>query len=420
MLTTIHRFTPPTCTLEIKGKKSPLSRWTNKDTLKNFKFKLSFDDPRLSRDRQIVVTGDRFILEQLKTLVDRYIQANLHNSFIPNINTENSYDSNKNQPYLKSKGLTNHELFFGNLNHDSDENKVTLSTVQLFDLVTALEAYSNQINALPELEEQAKKAIPFVGGIAAVALLGVGITTTVIMFRSPIENIASSPQAESPNTMPSFDDVIPPETTPKSRNKNPQPKINESLSSAKRLPPPPAVSTPKPKPNIPDPADYPLSQVARQSGLKPSVKNEQTKEKQVESIISPSPKTSPEAKPNPEQKIVTPKDSREEFDLADANNNIALKDAPAKPSQAQEIKAYFQDKWQPPADLKQSLEYRLYLNPDGSIKRVVPIGKASELYLNKTNIPVRGETFISPLKESQKSTIRLLLNPNGEIKTFYE
>jgi hypothetical protein len=60
------------------------------------------------------------------------------------------------------------------------------------------------------------------------------------------------------------------------------------------------------------------------------------------------------------------------------------------------------------------------LDRDGSIKRVVPLGKAAQLYLSQTNIPVNGEPFIAPLTPSQSSTIRLLLNPNGGVQVFTE
>ncbi|MEO0837118.1 MAG: hypothetical protein AAFY16_14395, partial [Cyanobacteria bacterium J06642_3] len=102
------------------------------------------------------------------------------------------------------------------------------------------------------------------------------------------------------------------------------------------------------------------------------------------------------------------------------NFNLALRDAPPPASQIQEVTTYFKNHWQPPADLKQSLEYRLLLNADGSIKRIIPLGKASRLYLSRTKIPVNGESFISPPSPSQSSTIRLLLNPDGQIQAFGE
>ena len=404
---TLHRFTPPTCTLEIKGKKSLLSQWTDEDLLDDFKFRLSFDDPRLSSDKQVTITGDRFALEQLKTAVDRYTRENLC-SFLNNKKSERQNNLEQNLPHLKSQGLTNHELFFGNLNHDSNRSNIILSTVQLFDLVTALEACESQIKALPELKQkQFNKIVPLWGGIAAVVLAAVGVAA-ILLQSSPVGDVASSKRSRSSEVTPQFNDVIAPETPAASR-RNPQPKTNESISAAKRLPPPPAVSTPKPKPNIPDPADYSLSQVGRASGLKQPAKNK--RKERPESVIPVLPKTTPETDRIELQTKLDPElNSAELKSEAAANGNTQ--------SLEREIEAYFQNKWQPPADLKQSLEYRLYINAKGSIEKVVPLGKASEIYLDRTNIPVQEEAFISPLDRFQ--TVRLLLNPDGGVKTLIE
>ncbi|MGB5635951.1 MAG: hypothetical protein WBM86_24655, partial [Waterburya sp.] len=227
-----------------------------------------------------------------------------------------------------------------------------------------------------------------------------------------------------------------------------------------------AVDTPKPKPDIPDPADYPLSDVARQSGWNNSAKEKfaankpaestivvpsQTQEEKkstseengiesVESILSPekiTPIAQPESKLPAENQanqtnqidaaINSPSDALGESSVKppkdktpSPNSDLAFRDSPPPPSQTEEVIAYFEQKWQPPEGLKQSLEYRLLLNADGSIKRVVSLGKGSQLYLDQTNIPVNGELFISPLSESQSSTIRLLLNPDGRVQAFTE
>ena len=420
MPTILHRFTPPTCTLEIKETKSLISRWMNKNLLKDFKFELTFDDPRLSNEKQITITGDRLELEQLKAAVDKYTQEKLYNCFLDYKNLSPRGDLDRDRPYLISQGLTNCELFFGNLSHNSDRDKMILNTVRLFDLVTVLEAYESQTEALPELKQkQEREIIPLWGGIAAVALTAIGVTA-VLLQSSPVQNVASSPQSESSETAPQFDDVVPPETPPTSSQKKPQLKTDKSITAAKRLPPPPAVSTPKPKPNILDPADYPMSQVARQSGLKQPEKGG-TAGEQIESTISVSPKAISEVEPIKPQTMrnIEPKKVRSpELNLAESKSDIALENSTIKPNLERELKAYFQEKWQPPVNLKQSLEYRLYLNPNGSIQKVVPIGKASELYLDRTNIPVNGEIFVSPSTESQ--IVRLLLNPDGGIKTLIE
>ena len=47
----VRKYTAPTCTLEIAANASVLARWTQKPTLKNQRFNLRFDDPRLGEDQ---------------------------------------------------------------------------------------------------------------------------------------------------------------------------------------------------------------------------------------------------------------------------------------------------------------------------------------------------------------------------------
>lgn len=484
MSSIIHRFTPPTCTLEITGNRSPLSRWTRQDIFQKIKFKLRFDDPRSPTSKQITIEGKQQDLLLLQTAVNHYTQEQLNTSF-KFVNTQQKSQAKAkithDNPYLKSQGLVNHKLFFGSLIHDSNTNNIKLSTVQLFDLVSALEAYQTKIATLPETKQSiahTQKIVPLWGGIAAVAIAAIGITT--ILLKSPWQpNIASAPESQtSPQVeIPELDEIIPPPSPDTSPQPASKPKLTKPLTSANRLPPPPAVDIPKPKPDIPDPADYPLEDVARQSGLSTGINNSQerkttTEQPQQSKIVVPDlvPKTKQE-----EAEIITPekkiesgssadittsrvesesklsvtesqKDSRNQIDNAitseldtDGSNNssvnapqdesitqnspLALSKSPKSstpPSQIQEVVAYFENQWQPPADLNQSLEYRLLLNEDGSIKKVVPLGKASQLYLSKTNIPLNGESFMSPDSKQQSSRIRLLLNPDGRVQAFIE
>ncbi len=446
MTSTIYRFTPPTCTLELKGNKSPLSRWTNQDILKHYKFNLKFDDPQKPTARQVTIQGNQQDLSQLQATVDHYLRHHLHS--VPRTNTETNFaaktDISDRQPYLKSQGLIHHELFFGRLTHDSNSDRLQLSTVQLFDLVSVLESYRSEVAILPATKAlNLSKIIPLWGGIAAAAIAAIGITT-MLLKSAPQSNIASfpesqpKPQSKVQTQIPELEEITPPSAP--DRRTVVQPKLKEPLASAQKLPPPPAVDTPKPKPDIPDPADYPLSDVARQSGFKNSIKQKSNAERSVEStIIVPT-----ENQAESESTITTAKleeklrnrnqtsrvdsdsnisdDSSIKFEANSSaqNSDLAAKSSPAQLSQNQEVINYFQAKWQPPADLKQSLEYRLLLNADGTIKKVVPLGKASQLYLSQTNIPVNQESFISPITESDSFSIRLLLNPDGRVQAFTE
>jgi Domain of unknown function (DUF4335) len=445
---TIHRFTPPTCTLEIKAKKSPLSRWTKKEALKKLHFRLSFDDPRIPESKQVTIKGNRNQLEQLHEAVSNYIQEFLQASFQLTNKPETDLESNlksSTKPYLKRQGLVSHELFFGSLAYQTSEPQIKLSTVQLFDLVTALEEYSTQIATVPELATcKDSKIISLWAGITAAAIVAVGLTIIAIKSQSP-RNIALPQKSEPSVAIPQLDDVISPQVSESAKKTTSQPQLNEPLSSTKKLPPPPAVDTPKPPPNIPDPAKYSLPEVASQSGFKISSEatihsenkansfNQQTK-----SLVTMAPKSTaispvaPEKKANLDESaknrnrqiskpdISQPGLSAKSATANDSDSNLALNGSIPETDQLKEVKAYFQDKWQPPAELKQSLEYRLILNTDGSVQRIVAIGKASEIYLDRTNIPLRGQSFISPLRDQESSIIRLLLNPDGDVTAFAE
>ena len=456
MSNTVHRFTPPTCTLEIKGVKSLLSRWTNRELLKKFQFQLSFDDPRMPTAQQITIIGNKTELEELKIAVEGYVQRQLHTSLSSDPHLFQA-PQNLLSPYLKADGLVNHQLLLGNLKSDATTNTVRLTTVQLFDLVTALEAYSTKVVALNTLQQaKTNKVIPLKVGLATVTIATIG--STVILLQPSPKQVAHEKQFEPAAKIAQLDKVIPPQIPEKFRNKTTRSRLNQTIASEQRLPPPPAVNTPKPKPNIPDPADYPLAQVERQFGLNnqrkintnqlkkaetaavknnPAVtpkkvqkdSNNSNNNSQVETLIL-EPSQTKDYSPL-EAEIIPQKDKVETveeqatsglsntFDISQAESDIALNSKPRQLSQADEIKVYFQDKWQPPEDLKQSLEYRLHLNDDGSIKKVVSLGKASRLYLSQTGIPVQGEPFISPATE-ENSTIRLLLNPDGRVKIFQE
>jgi Domain of unknown function (DUF4335) len=441
MSSKIYRFTPPTCTLEITGQKLFFPHRQPLDPDKQLQFELRFDDPRQTTTKQIAIKGNQQDFRALQKAINHYTQIQLQSSFqVKNIQTEppsQTKDQEPSQiPYLTPQGLMHHELFFGSLNHDSDRPSIRLGTVQLFDLVTALEAYQTKMLVLSAVKQLRpwQKIMSLWGGIAAVAIIA-AISIVTIFKPHPQRNIASdAPVPPTPDNIPELTEITPPPAPNPDQQSVDSLKPREAISSSKRLPPPPAVETPKPKPDIPDPADYELSDVARQSGFETAAKakignnpksNQETKS--ASSILAKIPiaTTAPQAETtrrNPAQEqadiveAIEPKSAIVDNSLIKPTPRIATK----QPSQIEEVTAYFEHKWQPPDDLNQSLEYRLVLDGNGSIKRVVPLGKAAQLYLSQTNIPINGEPFISPLSKSQPSTIRLLLNPQGGVQVFAE
>lgn len=487
---TIRRFTPPTCTLEINARRSPLARWTNRKILKDLQFQLSFDDPRMAREQQVTIQGDRQQLEQLYTAALDYIQGFLSCSFP---NNQLKPLTSPNLPHFQPQGLVHHQLFLGSLATNNTGEQIELSAVQLFDLVTALEGYNSQIaEGANSTKYQQPRSIFFWGTIATCSLLVVGLTAGGIklwrLSATQEDNVVTTRNSEATIPLPKLKEVKPPDISASNSQPTPQPRLTEPLSSTNKLPPPPAVDLPKPQPDIPDPAQYPLPEVAQRSGFSlPTPDNEQLSQTESTINISPQPdesasvskpetmqenaiatlplkpedfkpekidsnleqelqakdkflksnqsaaeieasksqvndeimENSAENKPNSESSAVKP-----QLTINKPKNKnepeIAISSTNASDLQLQEITAYFQEKWQPPAKLTQSLEYRLLLNPDGSLQRVIPLGKVAEIYLDRTNIPLRGEAFISPFPKEQKFTVRLLLNPDGEVIAFAE
>ncbi len=478
----IHRFTPPTCTLEIWGKNSPLSRWTKQQVIKNLGFQLSFDDPRIPEEEQVTISGDREQLEQIYNLVLDYTENFLQESFADQsfsqpviLEEETATDT----PYLKPQGLVNHELYLGELANANSLQKIKLSALQLFDLISALEEYKSQIAVVAELEGSKRNLIfPLWTKIAAALVLTVGITNVAFQLaKEPkIPESAVSLQ-EEPQPLADITEVIPPQVPKTETKPTPQPKITEPLSSADTLPPPPAVDLPKPPPDIPNPENYPLPEVGKTvapeitsfTELQPPPLETQTRppsapqslQEESKIVVTQEPQTnltqedwesrslqSPRTNTtssgatatekekiglNPDKTIddyisdrlsrerlsdsaIEQSNSNDDSDLLAKKSNTNISEI----SQLKEVKSYFEQKWQPPAELTRTLEYRLVLNKNGSIKRIIPIGIASEIYLDRTSLPLRGEAFVSPLKNTDQATIRLMLSPDGDVNAFLE
>jgi hypothetical protein len=99
-----------------------------------------------------------------------------------------------------------------------------------------------------------------------------------------------------------------------------------------------------------------------------------------------------------------------------ASNTTAFDTLP----QVAEARRYFQQRWTPPTGLTQTLEYSLIINPDGTIQRIIPLGQASGDYVDRSGIPLVGEPLVSPITPERNIRLRLVLSPDGNVRTFLE
>jgi len=284
----LRRYTPPTCTLEITAKASPLSRWAGKPVLKSLRFELRLDDPRLSEERHITLKGNRDQLEALHTVVSTYIQDFLNRSStldikakptnkvpIPDTDLEiktadtllldearnpfsitsrsgktqtpevvnNAFPVN-NYPRLEAGGLLAHNLFLGQLADETSGLMLELSTLQLFDLATALDEYATEVLALPTFKEskESKTSQPWLKSVAIV-ILTMGLTTGAIkLFDRSGMNEQTTAKVGSASSTAGANSIFP---TPLL---SPPPPPPSATPSAKQIP---IIPTPSSTPSLP-------------------------------------------------------------------------------------------------------------------------------------------------------------------------
>jgi len=207
----IRRYTPPTCTIEILAQSSPLSRWMGQTVIKQLRFNLHFDDPRLPQAERIMIKGDRDQLEELNHAVIFYVQRLLQESaenfavsFSQQVKTDANLDKLEtkdisptasattrlsevssdtplqiptNKIYLEPSGNLTHKLYLGSLSNQISTPVVQLSVLQLFDLATALDEYSSDVLTLPSFNsELAGSRLPNWASVAAILVFAAGLT----------------------------------------------------------------------------------------------------------------------------------------------------------------------------------------------------------------------------------------------------
>ncbi len=450
----LRRYTPPTCTLEIAANRSALSRWTDRTVLKDIQFQLSFDDPKLPPEQQITVSGDRNQLEALCETVQTYVQ-----NFLVAAPTDLSWEESLRQGNvglrsaepmtlsgsadapapaeqarsisLQPQGLLSHHLHLGSLATAESGESVQLTALQLFDLANALESYQAEALSLPISTHPAwlsrlPKRWP---SIAAIALLALGATGGIAKFvldvANPTIQTASAPQQREVNSELNSD--LFPKMSP------PPVEVSPSVSLQPLPPPPPTTATGN-SPGLPPvgvtqapPQPVQPAQPAAPTATLPGSSSEGGQVMVIpdptggtavpsESLAGASRSAEPPrlAEAVPESAGLTASNATR--DQVATNSTTAFDAIP----QVAEVRSYFQERWQPPQGLSQILEYRLLLTANGSLQRIVPLGQASEQYIDRTNMPLMGEPFVAPTQDGSTPQIRLVLKPDGKVQTFLE
>ncbi len=435
-------------------------------SLDNIEFELQFDDPRLLAEDQVTVKGDRKQLELLSDVVESYVQNFLHQTRPPlnSVNLEPNHSPRNpiTPPSLSPQGLLTHHLALGSLASQASHASVTLSISQLFDLLNALDAYSNTIITLTTPKTSPlRKSVGVWVAAGSVALLALLIPTVGIKwFRQMTagDNPSEAITDNGENPLP-FSEVLPP-VPPPPKTPLPAPSLAPSLASRDPLPPPGQIGEGTPPPRnatvaiqapplrvLPPPPVAPPAppKPNTASSVNPSVSVEEVPPHLLPSgeppIVMPSLPADtrmqlmqqPTLPPPPilqAKNLTQPSPSeRATMSIPDEVLSPAAKVTPKPPPetslldtipQVAEVRQYFQEQWQPPENLTQTLEYRLVLEEDGSLKQTIPLGRTAAIYRPRIPFPAPGSSFVSPLDVSSNETIRLVLIPNGKVKTLLE
>jgi hypothetical protein len=479
-----YEFELPTCTLEVLVETPILSRWRRGNSLQALGFDLRLHDPGDLQAEPLIVQGDREQLDELCRAVDAYVQellastssrlqnyilaARLSESFSiqasggesTDLDPSLASDQGGNSPshvqqnpkaihdpgdiYLQPHSFLSHRLHLGSLATDVTGEVLELSTSRLFDLSCLLEEWAAQVASLPPVMGPLNrlKTVPIWLRSTAIAAVVVGVTTAGLQLtQSTAPNLSfnsSAPESTSvggtaPNLSPPPPPppealIVPSPPVPTGpvtggiaqsplRNDSPGAAVSKAtpeeslpktldLSPAQPLPaatPPPQVVIPAaPVPAAPLP---PPSAIAIQP--EPSDRSQQS---EVDSLTA---KPAAEAYAPSAGASFSDRRTRGDKTMARSSDLSGM-------AQVSEIKDYFAQRWQPPPELTQTLEYSLVLNPDGSIQRVVPLGQAAATFLDRTPIPLANEPFVSAFKSAQSPVIRLVLEKSGKVQVFVE
>ncbi len=452
MSSLIRRYTPPTCTLEILGESSPLSRWAGRPVLNQVRFRLSLDDPRLPKDEHLVVEGDRDQLEALQAVVEAYVQNCLNQSEAgldlgmgyaiasasgrslttdAPVATAPAPASTSTDISLSPNGALSHQLCLGSLT--PTPTQVQLSTLQLFDLASALDTYVDEALALPDLPRVNWWQQNW-GRIAALVVLGLGVATSGVKLLDGVQ-VATTPTGNAPTssqgassldqqTIAVQPSTVPPAGTAQSAAApfaSPMVGPTPTASPSPGLSPVPGA----PRGNIANVYPYPVGQLPSAGTVMlpppPPPMN----------LPPPAPTTMSIPAPLPANPAA--RGSAAEQNNAEQNNSDmslaagAARTAPRKSGtafdtipQVAEARTYFEQRWQPPNTLTQTLEYRLLLNPDGSIRQIIPLGEAAGAFIDRTAMPLVGDPFVSPIEGNRTPMLRLVLGIDGKVQVFLE
>jgi hypothetical protein len=223
-------------------------------------------------------------------------------------------------------------------------------------------------------------------------------------------NLAPSPQA---NLI-----IVPPPPAPAISNLPSPPPLDTATPNIISLQPSPSAVTPSFQPTKPLTPPSPPQYPSRLSTL-PTLQSNNSEVATTAKLPKPSNNLAPAIN---SLNSVSPNviENSPQFSQQISRLDSSLNDKKSGGIVSSDVKQYFEGKWQPPENLRQSIEYRLKFNQNGSLAKVTPVGQVAIVFLDRTGIPLLGEKITSSFADQEQVTVRLILSPNGNVQTFHE
>ncbi|MEB3213442.1 MAG: DUF4335 domain-containing protein [Leptolyngbyaceae bacterium] len=356
---------------------------------------------------------------------------------------------------LLPKGKLKHELWWGALTPQNSSPSTRLSTIELFDLANALSQYKTDQLVLPEQNENRSFSRSWMQ-IAAMFVLAVG--TTGVLLPTLLNQVSFAPSSSETASEPALEDADGVALAPASpesadgadtldeesqianrarqRAQTDDDVLLDDLESDARTDSPNA-SQPNQSRSNPSPDADATGRSASQSGepaqqgIPPelaAIPPVEQRLAEAEGAIARARGQDDAGTPNStttqssRSALEAPESSSADFSAASPQASEQFSDESSSGSlpQIDEIRAYFQRSWRPPEDLERSIEYQLTLNPNGTLAQVTPLGQTARIYAGQAGIPAIGAPFVSPLENNAQPQIRLVLQPNGQVRAFLE
>ncbi len=247
-------YTPPTCTLEVIAKGSPVLGKFGK--ARRQEFVLHLDDPKLPEEEHFTIKGDRSQLEELYEAVNSYVRDFLKysppekdNQF-PIPPDQFPLTNSPSEIYLQPRDLLTHELFLGTLATEKTGPAIALSLLHLFDLLVALEESQRDLVALPLAAEPEPtpewlRSLALMLITAGLTVLGIRLYDRYILARQEESNLANIGATDS--KLDNLLSPLPTEVTP-TVSPSPSPTLSPSPLALPTPPAPGELPTVKPSP----------------------------------------------------------------------------------------------------------------------------------------------------------------------------